>query len=100
MKLAETESFPVRVKAVVQRIADEVAARARVADGRMEQLMEQMLGLQRQNDALQQQIDDGMNDALRAQTERDQLAAEEAARRAELDRRRAGYAVARGVRRR
>ncbi|MBC7286421.1 MAG: hypothetical protein H5U12_34565, partial [Hoeflea sp.] len=48
--------------------------------------MEQMLGLQRQNDALQQQIDDGMSDALRAQTERDQLAAEEAARRAELDR--------------
>ena len=48
-----------------KRIADEVAARARVADGRMEQLMEQMLGLQRQNDALQQQIDDGMSDAQR-----------------------------------
>ena len=48
-----------------KRLADEVAARARVADGRMEQLMEQMLGLQRQNDALQQQIDDGMSDAQR-----------------------------------
>jgi type IV secretion system protein VirB10 len=63
----------------------------------MEQLMEQMLGLQRQNDALQQQIDYGMNDALRAQTERDQLAAEEAARRAELDRRRAEAAALRNT---
>ena len=80
-----------------KRLADEVAARARVADGRMEQLMEQMLGLQRQNDALQQQIDDGMSDALRAQTERDQLAAEEAARRAELDRRRAEAAALRNT---
>jgi type IV secretion system protein VirB10 len=78
-----------------KRITDEVAARARVADGRMEQLMEQILGLQRQNDALQQQIDSGMSDALRAQSERDQLAAEEAARRAELEHRRAEAAALR-----
>lgn len=78
-----------------QAASDKLAAqleqqseRTRVTDTRLEQLMEQILGLQRQTDALQQQIDEGMGDASRAQSERDRQEAEEATRRAELQRRR------------
>ena len=67
----------------------EADERARQASVQQMQLTELITQLQRENEALSDQMQDGMNDALREQAERDRLAAEERERRAALEARQA-----------
>ena len=67
----------------------EAEERARQARVQQQQLTELITQLQRENQALSDQMEGGMDEALREQAERDRLAAEERDRRATLEARQA-----------
>jgi type IV secretion system protein VirB10 len=77
LQLSEAET------AAAKRASELVAANKAAQD----KLEAQIAGVQRENDALQEQINGGLNDMAAAQAERDRLAMEEADRQAMLDKR-------------
>ena len=88
-RIAAERSAREEAAAAAELRDSEAAERARQASLQQQQLTDLITQLQRENQALSDQMQGGMDDALREQAERDRLATEERERRAVLEARQA-----------
>ena len=88
-RIAAERSAREEAAAAAELRDSEAAERARQSSLQQQQLTDLITQLQRENQALSDQMQGGMDEALREQAERDRLATEESARRAVLEARQA-----------